>query len=76
MIDVRALEVTYGQGRSEVRAVRGVSFEVAEGESFGIVGARLIASATAWALSKAGMMPSVWLNTCSASSTSSSVANV
>ena len=38
MIAVRELVVTFGQGRDAVRAVRGVSFAVAAGESFGLVG--------------------------------------
>jgi len=38
MILVEDLEITFGAGRSEVRAVRGVSFQVGEGESFGLVG--------------------------------------
>jgi len=38
MIRVRDLEVAFGKGASAVRAVRGLSFRVAEGESFGIVG--------------------------------------
>ncbi|MCS6931423.1 MAG: ABC transporter ATP-binding protein [Acetobacteraceae bacterium] len=38
MIRVEDLEVTFGAGRDAVRAVRGVSFAVAPGESFGLVG--------------------------------------
>ncbi|HZH27131.1 MAG TPA: ABC transporter ATP-binding protein [Azospirillaceae bacterium] len=38
MIEARNLEVTFGHGPSAVRAVRGVSFHVADGESFGLVG--------------------------------------
>ncbi len=38
MIRVRNLEVSFGRGADVFRAVRGVSFEVAEGESFGLVG--------------------------------------
>ncbi|MFQ5784494.1 MAG: ABC transporter ATP-binding protein [Alphaproteobacteria bacterium] len=38
MIAVEDLNVTFGRGASLVRAVRGVSFDVAEGESFGLVG--------------------------------------
>src|SRR5262249_55227889 len=43
-------------------------------ESLGMVGARLMASATACELSSAGIMPSSLLRVCSASSASSSVA--
>ena len=38
MIEVTDLSVTFGHGAGAVRAVRGVSFGVREGESFGLVG--------------------------------------
>ena len=38
MLSVEALDVTFRRGGDTVRAVRGVSFGVARGESFGIVG--------------------------------------
>ena len=38
MISVSDLHVTFSTGRNEVRAVRGVSFDVPEGSSFGLVG--------------------------------------
>jgi len=38
MIEVEGLNVTFGYGKHAVRAVRDVSFRVAEGESFGLVG--------------------------------------
>lgn len=38
MIEVGDLTVTFGTGARAVRAVRGISFTVAEGESFGLVG--------------------------------------
>ncbi len=38
MIEVRGLEVTFGHGERAFRALRGVDFAVAEGESFGLVG--------------------------------------
>ncbi len=38
MIHVADLNVVFGSGRSSVHAVRGVSFDVDEGESFGLVG--------------------------------------
>ncbi|MDU9004788.1 ABC transporter ATP-binding protein [Sedimentitalea todarodis] len=38
MIDVSELNVTFGQGRSELRAVQDVSFRIEAGESFGLVG--------------------------------------
>jgi peptide/nickel transport system ATP-binding protein len=38
MIDVRHLDVVFGKGADEVRAVRDVSFRVPEGATFGLVG--------------------------------------
>ena len=38
MIRVENLTITFGSGRNAVQAVRGVSFHVKEGESFGLVG--------------------------------------
>ncbi|WP_207483770.1 ABC transporter ATP-binding protein [Arenibaculum pallidiluteum] len=38
MIEVRDLEVGFGTGNDLIRAVRGVSFRVGEGESFALVG--------------------------------------
>jgi len=38
MIRVRDLQVTFGEGKHTVKAVRGLSFQVDKGESFGIVG--------------------------------------
>ncbi len=38
MIEVSDLSVTFRVGRQPIHAVRGVSFAVAEGETFGIVG--------------------------------------
>jgi len=38
MIEVRNLSVTFGRGAKAVRAVRGISFSVGEGEVFGLVG--------------------------------------
>jgi peptide/nickel transport system ATP-binding protein len=38
MIEVRDLSVTFHSGRRSISAVQGVSFAVAEGETFGIVG--------------------------------------
>ncbi len=38
MIQAENLDVTFGRGKHAVHAVRNVSFQVAEGESFGLVG--------------------------------------
>ena len=38
MIDVDALNVTFGHGTRGVHAVKNVSFQVKKGESFGLVG--------------------------------------
>ncbi|NCO17206.1 MAG: ATP-binding cassette domain-containing protein, partial [Alphaproteobacteria bacterium] len=38
LLEIAQLEVTFGHGSDRVQAVRGVSFAVNEGESFGIVG--------------------------------------
>lgn len=38
MIEVSNLNVTFGHGRSELRAVQDVSFRIEAGESFGLVG--------------------------------------
>ena len=38
MVEVAGLSVTFRAGRRSIAAVRGVSFSVAEGETFGIVG--------------------------------------
>lgn len=38
MIEVSNLELAFGTGKTHIRAVRNVSFKVAEGESYGIVG--------------------------------------
>jgi peptide/nickel transport system ATP-binding protein len=38
LVEIDDLSVTFTKGRSEVRAVEGVSFAVARGESFGLVG--------------------------------------
>jgi len=38
MIDVRAMRISFGEGTDRVHAVRGISFTVNSGDSFGLVG--------------------------------------
>ncbi|ROR16966.1 peptide/nickel transport system ATP-binding protein [Comamonas sp. BIGb0124] len=38
MIDIRGLDLSFGQGARSVQVLRDVSFSVAQGESFGLVG--------------------------------------
>jgi microcin C transport system ATP-binding protein len=38
LLQVRDLHVSFGRGANEVKAVRGISFEIAKGETFAVVG--------------------------------------
>ena len=38
LVSVRNLSVTFGRGRKAFQAVRGVSFDIRRGETFGVVG--------------------------------------
>ena len=38
LLQVRDLHVSFGRGANEVKAVRGISFEIAKGETLAVVG--------------------------------------
>lgn len=38
LLQVKDLEIVYGRGRSAYKAVKGISFDIYEGETFGVVG--------------------------------------